>query len=36
MHEHDVLVFLLSLAALLSVARLLGELARRLGFPLIF
>jgi Kef-type K+ transport system membrane component KefB/mannitol/fructose-specific phosphotransferase system IIA component (Ntr-type) len=36
MHEHDVLVFLLSLAVLLSAARLLGELARRLGFPLIF
>jgi K+:H+ antiporter len=36
MHEHDVLVFLLSLAVLLSVARLLGEGARRLGFPLIF
>jgi Kef-type K+ transport system membrane component KefB len=36
MHEHDVLVFLLSLAVLLSTARLLGELARRLGFPLIF
>jgi Kef-type K+ transport system membrane component KefB len=36
MHEHDVLVFLLSLAVVLSVARLLGEGARRLGFPLIF
>jgi len=36
MREHDVLVFLLSLAVLLSVARLLGELSRRLGFPLIF
>jgi Kef-type K+ transport system membrane component KefB/mannitol/fructose-specific phosphotransferase system IIA component (Ntr-type) len=36
MHEHDVLVFLLSLAVLLSTARLLGELARRLGFPLVF
>jgi Kef-type K+ transport system membrane component KefB/mannitol/fructose-specific phosphotransferase system IIA component (Ntr-type) len=36
MREHDVLVFLLSLAVLLSVARLLGEGARRLGFPLIF
>jgi Kef-type K+ transport system membrane component KefB/mannitol/fructose-specific phosphotransferase system IIA component (Ntr-type) len=36
MHEHDVLVFLLSLAVLLSTARVLGELARRLGFPLIF
>jgi Kef-type K+ transport system membrane component KefB/mannitol/fructose-specific phosphotransferase system IIA component (Ntr-type) len=36
MHEHEVLVFLLALAVLLSAARLLGELARRLGFPLIF
>jgi len=36
MHEHDALVFLLSLAVLLSAARLLGELARRLGFPLVF
>ena len=36
MREHDVLVFLLSLAVLLSVARLLGEGARRLGFPLVF
>jgi Kef-type K+ transport system membrane component KefB/mannitol/fructose-specific phosphotransferase system IIA component (Ntr-type) len=36
MREHDVLVFLLSLAVLLSTARVLGELARRLGFPLIF
>ncbi len=36
MHEHDVLIFLLSLAVLLSAARVLGELARRLGFPLIF
>src|SRR5580698_1001928 len=36
MREHDVLVFILSLAVLLSAARLLGELARRLGFPLIF
>ena len=36
MREHDVLVFLLSLAVLLSAARLLGEGARRLGFPLIF
>ncbi len=36
MQEHDVLVFLLALAVLLSVARLLGESARRLGFPLIF
>ncbi len=36
MHESDVLVFLLSLAVLLSTARLLGELARRLGLPLVF
>lgn len=36
MHESDVLVFLLSLAVLLSAARLLEELARRLGFPLVF
>ena len=36
MREHDVLVFLTSLAVLLSVARLLGETSRRLGFPLVF
>jgi Kef-type K+ transport system membrane component KefB/mannitol/fructose-specific phosphotransferase system IIA component (Ntr-type) len=36
MHEQDVLIFLLSLATLLSVARLFGELARRVGFPLVF
>ena len=36
MHEHDVLIFLLSLAVLLSVARLFGEAARRIGFPLVF
>jgi Kef-type K+ transport system membrane component KefB/mannitol/fructose-specific phosphotransferase system IIA component (Ntr-type) len=36
MTEHDVLVFLLSLAVLLTAARLLGELARRLGMPLVF
>ncbi len=36
MREHDVLVFLLSLAVLLTAARVLGEVARRLGFPLIF
>jgi Kef-type K+ transport system membrane component KefB/mannitol/fructose-specific phosphotransferase system IIA component (Ntr-type) len=35
MHENDVLVFLLSLAVLLSAARLLGELSRRAGLPLI-
>ena len=31
--HHDILVFLLSLALLLGGARLLGEAARRLGFP---
>jgi Kef-type K+ transport system membrane component KefB/mannitol/fructose-specific phosphotransferase system IIA component (Ntr-type) len=36
MREHDVLVFFLSLAVLLSTARLLGEVARRVGFPLVF
>ena len=36
MHEHEILVFLLSLAVLLSTARLLGEMARRIGFPLVF
>jgi Kef-type K+ transport system membrane component KefB/mannitol/fructose-specific phosphotransferase system IIA component (Ntr-type) len=36
MREHDILVFLLSLAVLLTAARVLGELARRLGFPLVF
>jgi Kef-type K+ transport system membrane component KefB/mannitol/fructose-specific phosphotransferase system IIA component (Ntr-type) len=36
MGEHELLVFLLSLAVLLTTARVLGELARRLGFPLIF
>jgi Kef-type K+ transport system membrane component KefB/mannitol/fructose-specific phosphotransferase system IIA component (Ntr-type) len=34
-HGHDALVFLLSLATLLGVARLLGELARGLGLPLV-
>jgi Kef-type K+ transport system membrane component KefB/mannitol/fructose-specific phosphotransferase system IIA component (Ntr-type) len=34
-HGHEVLVFLLSLAALLGVARLLGELARSIGLPLV-
>ena len=33
MNEHDALVFLLSIAALLGVARLLGELARTVGLP---
>src|SRR5581483_4838721 len=36
MHEHDVFVFLLSLAVLLSASRLLAEVFRRAGFPLIF
>ncbi len=35
MTEHDTLVFLLSLAAMLASARLLGELARWLGMPLV-
>ncbi|HEY2511685.1 MAG TPA: cation:proton antiporter [Polyangiaceae bacterium] len=35
MTEHDVLVFLLSLAVLLTGARVLGELARALGLPLV-
>ncbi|MBS2012169.1 MAG: cation:proton antiporter [Deltaproteobacteria bacterium] len=35
MHEHDALVFLLSLATLLGVARLLGELARAIGLPMV-
>lgn len=35
MHGNDVLVFLLSVAALLGVARLLGELARVLGLPMV-
>ena len=35
MAEHDVIVFLLSLAVLLGAARLLGELARALGLPLV-
>lgn len=33
MSEHDAVIFLLSLAALLGTARLLGELARTLGLP---
>jgi Kef-type K+ transport system membrane component KefB/mannitol/fructose-specific phosphotransferase system IIA component (Ntr-type) len=33
--EHHALVFLLSVAVLLGVARLLGELARALGLPLV-
>lgn len=35
MTEHDTLVFLIALAALLGVARLLGELARFFGLPLV-
>lgn len=35
MTEHHALVFLLSLAVLLGVARLLGELARAFGLPLV-
>lgn len=35
MSEHDVLAFLLSLAILLTSARGLGELARRIGLPLV-
>ncbi|HSO41182.1 MAG TPA: cation:proton antiporter [Labilithrix sp.] len=35
MTEHHALVFLLSLAVLLGVARLLGELGRALGLPLV-
>jgi Kef-type K+ transport system membrane component KefB/mannitol/fructose-specific phosphotransferase system IIA component (Ntr-type) len=34
-NDHDVLVFLLALAALLASARLLGELARAVGLPLV-
>jgi Kef-type K+ transport system membrane component KefB/mannitol/fructose-specific phosphotransferase system IIA component (Ntr-type) len=34
-HGHEALVFLLSLATLLGVARLLGEVARSLGLPLV-
>jgi Kef-type K+ transport system membrane component KefB/mannitol/fructose-specific phosphotransferase system IIA component (Ntr-type) len=35
MTEHHVLVFLLALAAMLAASRLLGELARMLGLPLV-
>ncbi len=35
MAEHDVVVFLLSIAVLLGGARLLGEAARAIGFPLV-
>ncbi len=35
MTEHDALVFLLALGALLASARLLGEVARALGMPLV-
>jgi len=34
-NEHNALVFLLSIAVLLGVARLLGEMARALGLPLV-
>jgi Kef-type K+ transport system membrane component KefB/mannitol/fructose-specific phosphotransferase system IIA component (Ntr-type) len=34
-NEHDALVFLLSIAVLLGVARLLGELGRAVGLPLV-
>ena len=33
--EHQVLIFLLSLATLLGAARVLGELARAIGLPLV-
>lgn len=35
MNDHDVLVFLLALSAMLAGARLLGELARMAGLPLV-
>jgi Kef-type K+ transport system membrane component KefB len=35
MNEHDSLVFLLSLAAILAAARVVGELARWLSMPLV-
>ncbi|MGA3121604.1 MAG: cation:proton antiporter [Polyangiaceae bacterium] len=35
MNDHDVLVFLLALAALLAAARVLGEAARALGLPVV-
>lgn len=35
MHEHEALVFLLSLAVLLGGARLLGEVARAIGLPMV-
>ncbi len=35
MSDHDVLIFLLSLAALLASARMLGELGRLVGLPLV-
>jgi len=35
LHGHDALSFLLALATLLGVARLLGELARAVGLPLV-
>lgn len=35
MSDHDVLIFLLSLAAMLASARMLGELGRLVGLPLV-
>lgn len=35
MNEHDALVFLLSIAVLLGVARVLGEIARSVGLPMV-
>ena len=35
MSEHEVLIFLLSLAVLLAAARMLGEIARVAGMPLV-
>lgn len=35
MSEHEVVIFLLALAVLLGVARVFGELARAIGFPLV-
>src|SRR5262245_37518784 len=33
MHHNDIVIFLLGIAALLGVARCLGEVCRRVGFP---
>lgn len=35
MHEHDALAFLLALATLLGVARVLGEISRAFGLPMV-